>query len=58
MVTDYQVVYGHEVWVLEAKVKELLKEGWQPLNELQIATPVVGDVITPFYAQVMVKTSG
>jgi len=58
MVTDYQVVYGHDIWTLEAKVKELLAEGWQPFNELQISTPVKDNVITPFYAQVMVKTDG
>jgi hypothetical protein len=58
MITDYQVVYGHNIWELEARVKELLTEGWQPFNELQISTPVKDDVITPFYAQVMVKTDG
>jgi len=55
MITDYQVVYGHEIWVFEAKVKELLAEGWQPFNDLQISMPVKDNVITPFYAQVMVK---
>lgn len=58
MITDYQVVYGHDIWVLEAKVKELLADGWQPFNELQIATPVKDNVITPFYTQVMIKTDG
>jgi hypothetical protein len=56
MITDYQVVHGHDIWILEAKVKELLADGWQPFNELQISTPVKDNVITPFYAQVMVKT--
>lgn len=58
MITDYQVVHGHEIWVLEAKVKELLTDGWQPFNELQLSTPVKDNVITPYYAQVMVKTKG
>ncbi len=58
MITDYQVVHGHEIWVLEAKVKELLSDGWQPFNELQLSTPVKDNVITPYYAQVMVKTKG
>lgn len=58
MITDYRVVYGHDIWVLEAKVKELLADGWQPFNELQISTPVKDNEITPFYAQVMVKTEG
>ena len=58
MITDYQVVHGHDIWALEAKVKDLLTKGWQPFNELQIATPVMDNVITPFYAQVMVKTDG
>jgi hypothetical protein len=56
LVTDYEVVYGHDIWVLKTKVKELLAAGWQPFNELQIATPVQDNVINPFYAQVMVKT--
>ena len=56
MVTDYDVVFGHDIWVLKSKVKELLADGWQPFNELQISTPVLNDQITPFYAQVMVKT--
>jgi hypothetical protein len=56
MIIDYEVVYGHDIWVLKAKVKELLAEGWQPFNELQISTPVQDNVINPFYAQVMVKT--
>lgn len=56
MITDYDVIYGHDIWVLKTKVKELLNEGWQPFNDLQIATPVLDNTITPFYAQVMVKT--
>lgn len=56
MITDYKVVYGHDIWGLEANVNQLLADGWQPFNELQISTPVKDNVITPFYAQVMVKT--
>lgn len=55
MITDYEVVYGHDIWVLQTKVKEMLPAGWQPFNELQVSTPVVDGTITPFYAQVMVK---
>ncbi len=55
MVTDYHVVHGHDIWVLEEKVRELLADGWQPYNDLQVSTPVVDHVVTPFYAQVMVK---
>jgi len=58
MITDYKVVYGHDIWALEANVKELLAEGWQPFNELQLSTPVKDNAINPFYAQVMVKTDG
>ena len=58
MITDYKVVYGHDIWGLEAKVKDLLADGWQPFNELQLSTPVKDNVINPFYAQVMVKTEG
>jgi len=58
MITDYKVVYGHDIWALEANVKELLAEGWQPFNELQLSTPVKDNAINPFYAQVMVKTEG
>lgn len=56
MIADYDVVYGHDIWVLKARVKEMLKEGWQPFNELQISTPVVDGKVVPFYAQVMVLT--
>jgi hypothetical protein len=42
----------------EANVKELLAEGWQPFNELQLSTPVKDNAINPFYEQVMVKTDG
>jgi hypothetical protein len=56
MITDYHVVHGHDIWVLEAKVKELLADGWQPFGNLQMSTPVTDNAITPFYAQVMVKT--
>lgn len=56
MITDYEVVYGHDIWELKNTVKELLNEGWQPFNDLQITTPVLDNKITPFYAQVMVKT--
>jgi hypothetical protein len=55
MITDYEVVYGHDIWTLQARVKEMLPEGWQPFNELQVATPVLDGKVTPFYAQVMVK---
>ncbi len=58
MITDYQVVHGHDIWVLQAKIKELLAEGWQPFNELQVSTPVKDDNIVTFFAQVMVKTDG
>lgn len=58
MITDYEVVYGHDIWELQAKVKAMLPDGWQPFNELQVSTPVVDGKITPFYAQVMVKTGG
>jgi len=58
MITDYKVVHGHDIWILEAKVKELLTDGWQPFNDLQLSTPVKDNVITPYYAQVMVKTEG
>ena len=58
MITDYQVVHGHDIWALEAKVKELLAQGWQPFNDLQITTPVQDGAINPFYAQVMVKREG
>jgi hypothetical protein len=56
MITEYQVVYGHDIWILQSKVNELLPDGWQPFNELQVATPVVEGRVVPFYAQVMVKT--
>lgn len=58
MIIDYHVVYGHDIWALQNSVKELLAAGWQPFNELQISTPVKDNEITPFYAQVMVKTDG
>jgi hypothetical protein len=58
MITDYQVVYGHDIWALQAKVKELLAAGWQPFNDLQIATPVKDNEVSPFFAQVMVKSAG
>jgi hypothetical protein len=57
MITDYEVVYGHDIWVLQDRVKEMLSLGWQPFNELQVATPVLDGQVTPFYAQVMVKTT-
>jgi hypothetical protein len=57
MITDYEVVYGHDIWVLQSKVKAMLPDGWQPFNELQVATPVLDGQINPFYAQVMVKTT-
>jgi hypothetical protein len=56
MITEYQVVYGHDIWIVQSKVNELLPDGWQPFNELQVATPVVEGRVVPFYAQVMVKT--
>ena len=46
---------GHDIWDVKAKVKEMLPEGWQPFNELQVATPVLDDKVIPYYAQVMVK---
>ncbi|MBW4055266.1 MAG: hypothetical protein HIU83_07665 [Proteobacteria bacterium] len=55
MITDYQIVYGHEIWVLQTKVRELLADGWQPFNQLQMSMPVQDDKITPCFAQVMVK---
>lgn len=55
MITDYQVVYGHDIWVFQDKVKELLAEGWQPSGELQMSMPVNEKVITPCFAQVMIK---
>jgi len=55
MITDYEVVCGHDIWDVKAKVKEMLPEGWQPFNELQVATPVLDDKVIPYYAQVMVK---
>lgn len=55
MITDYQVVYGHDIWVFQAKVKDLLNDGWQPFGELQMSMPVNDDKITPCFAQVMVK---
>lgn len=58
MISDYKVVYGHDVWIIQDKVKELLSDGWQPFNELQLSTPVVEGKVLPFYAQVMVKTKG
>jgi len=58
MITEYQVVYGHDIWTLQGKVNDLLPNGWQPFNELQVATPVVEGKVVPFYAQVMVKMKG
>jgi len=57
MIIDYEVVSGHDIWVLKAQVKEMLPEGWQPFNELQVSTPVVDDKVIPFYAQVMIRTA-
>jgi hypothetical protein len=56
MITDYEVVYGHDIWDLQSKVKGMLPDGWQPFSGLQVSTPVVDGKITPFYAQVMVRT--
>jgi len=55
MIIDYDVVCGHDIWVLKARVKEMLAEGWQPFNELQVSTPVVDGKVIPFYAQVVVQ---
>ena len=55
MITDYQIVYGHDTWALQTKVKELLAKGWQPSDQLQMAMPIQDDKITPCFAQVMVK---
>lgn len=55
MVSDYLVVYEHEVWRLQAKIKELLDDGWQPFGQFQMSMPVTDNKITPCFAQVMVK---
>jgi hypothetical protein len=57
MITDYEVVCGHDIWDVKAKVKEMLSDGWQPFNELQVATPVLEGKVIPYYSQVMVKTT-
>jgi len=57
MIIDYDVVCGHDIWDLKARVKEMLADGWQPFNELQVSTPVVDGKVIPFYAQVMVQTT-
>lgn len=57
MITDYEVVYDHDVWNLQAKVKQLLDDGWQPLNPLQMSVPVVDNKPIPYFAQVMAKSA-
>jgi len=57
MIIDYDVVCGHDIWDLKARVKEMLADDWQPFNELQVSTPVVDGKVIPFYAQVMVQAT-
>jgi hypothetical protein len=36
MMTDYQVVWNTSIVDLEIRVKELMKEGWEPLGGLSV----------------------
>lgn len=55
MITDYEVVYEHDIWKLQDKVRQLLADGWQPLNQLQMSIASADNKLTPYFAQVMVK---
>ena len=54
--TDYTVVSEHNCDVLIAKVRDLIKEGFEPLGGIQVVAPVLnGGEVAPAYAQALVK---
>ncbi len=54
-IIDYTVVSAHDQYVLISEVCKLLKEGYEPLDGVQIATPVLGEEVTPIYLQTMIR---
>jgi hypothetical protein len=56
MIISYDVVTSRDIAIFKKKVNEMLVNGWQPFENMQVSTPVLNDSVIPIYTQVMVKT--
>ena len=56
MIISYDVVSSRDITIFKKKVNEMLGNGWQPFETMQVSTPVLNDSVIPIYTQVMVKT--
>jgi hypothetical protein len=55
-ISDYTIVSEHTTGALSQKVSELLKQGYEPLDGVQVVAPVPnGDEIAPLYLQTMIR---
>ena len=55
MIISYDVVSSRDITIFKKKVNEMLANGWQPFESIQVSTPVLNDSVMPIYTQVMVK---
>lgn len=56
MIISYDVVSSRDISIFKKRVNEMLVNGWQPFENMQVSTPVLNDSVIPIYTQVMVKT--
>jgi hypothetical protein len=55
-IIDYTVVSNHDHHGLISQVCKLLKEGYEPLDGVQVVAPVLhGDEVAPVYLQTMIR---
>ena len=55
-IIDYTIVSEHDYHHLISEVCKLLKEGYEPLDGVQVAAPVLhGDEVAPVYLQTMIR---
>lgn len=55
-IIDYTVVSEHDSHVLVASVRDLIKQGYEPIGGIQVVAPVInGGEVAPLFAQALVR---
>ena len=53
---DYTVVFEHDIADLIQKVRDLLGQGYEPLDGVQVVAPVLnGDDVAPLFVQTLTR---